>query len=48
MFDNLDDQIAMDEHKMTSTRSRWLQYAGVLAATLLVFGALYAGILLLE
>lgn len=48
MFESLDDQIALDARKAVSVRSRWMQYAGVVAATLVVFGALYAGILLLE
>lgn len=48
MFESLDDQIALDTRKMTTARSRWLQYAGVFAATILVFGALYACILVLE
>ena len=48
MFESLDDQIALDARKMTTARNRCLQYAGVFAATIMVFGALYAGILLLE
>jgi hypothetical protein len=48
MFESLDDQMALDERKTTTASSRWVQYAGVFAATILVFGALYAGILLLE
>lgn len=48
MFESLEDRIALDEQKRTTPQKRWLQYAGVFAATIMVFGALYAGILLLE
>ena len=48
MFESLDDQIALDERKETSTKKRWIEYAIVFTATILVFGALYVGILILE
>jgi hypothetical protein len=48
MFESLDDQIALDERKEMSAKKRWLEYAVVFSATVLVFGALYVGILILE
>ena len=48
MFDSLDDQIALDDRKTISARSRWMRHGAIVAVTLAVFVALYAGILYLE
>jgi hypothetical protein len=41
MFDSLDEQIRIDEHKAVSNKERMIRYALILLLTLAVFGALY-------
>jgi hypothetical protein len=48
MFTNLDDQIKRDDNAVSTPQGRWLRSAGVLLISLLLFGALYAGVRLLE
>jgi hypothetical protein len=48
MFSSLDEQMKSDESASSTSRERWIRYAGVVIATALVFGGLYAGIMLLE
>ncbi len=48
MFESLDEQMRLDEHKSTSSKERMMRYilAGVVAV--LVFGGLYLGVHLLQ
>jgi hypothetical protein len=48
MFDSLDDKIRESENTSEAPARRWLRYTGVLIASMLAFGALYVGILILE
>jgi hypothetical protein len=48
MFSSLDEQIKHDDAIMTTSRERWIRWASVAVMSLLVFGGLYAGIMLLE
>jgi hypothetical protein len=48
MFSSLDEQMKRDEATTSSSRERWFRYATVVVASILVFGGLYAGIMLLE
>jgi hypothetical protein len=47
MFNSLNDEIRKSEGVEPPT-SRLLRYAGIVAASILAFSALYAGILFLE
>jgi len=47
MFDSW-SEISRKQHEPESFLGRWLRYLAVLVATLVAFGALYAGITLLE
>jgi hypothetical protein len=44
MFESLDEQIKLDEHKSTSNTERVLRWILVIAIALIVFGAIYWGI----
>ena len=44
MFDSLDDQIAADLKKETTSRERWLRYVAVAIASVLIFGGLVYGV----
>jgi hypothetical protein len=46
MFDSLDEEMKRNERVSSSPRERWIKYLTVLIASLLVFGGLYAGIIL--
>jgi hypothetical protein len=48
MFESLDDEMRRDEKKASTPRERLLLYAGVVAATTLVFAGLYLSIHLLQ
>ncbi len=48
MFDSLDDEIKRDEKATSTPGQRWLRYATVLLASIILFGGLYAGIRLLD
>lgn len=48
MFDSLDDQIRIDEHKMTSNRERAVKWVMVLLISVVVFGGLYLGVHLMQ
>ena len=48
MFESLDDKIRESEHTSEAPVRRWLRYAGVFLVSMMVFSALYAGILFLE
>ena len=44
MFNSLDDEIKRDDQKTSTPRERYLRYAAVLLASIILFGSLYAGI----
>lgn len=46
MFSSLDEQMKLDDATTSSSRERWFKYASVAIVSLLIFGGLYAGILL--
>lgn len=48
MFDSLDEEIKRDAKQQSTLAERMLQYIAVLFVSVAAFGALYAGILLLE
>ena len=48
MFDSLNDEMRRHEDTTEAPLGRWLRYAGIFMVSTLAFGALYAGILLLE
>ena len=48
MFNSLDEQMKRDEAKTSNPRERWFRYASIAIVSILVFGGLYAGIMLLE
>ena len=48
MFDSLDDQIRLDEHKAVSNKERMMRYALILLITVVVFGGLYLGFTMLQ
>lgn len=48
MFDSLDDQIRIDEHKMSSNKERAVKWVLVLLISVIVFGGLYFGMHLMQ
>lgn len=48
MFDSLDEQIKLDEHKAVSGTERMVRWLLVALVTLIIFGGLYFGIHLLQ
>lgn len=48
MFDSLDDQMKRDLQRETSKSERMVRYAVVALASVLLFGSLYLGTLLLD
>jgi hypothetical protein len=48
MFGSLDEQMKRDESASSTAKERWIRYTIVLIISVLVFGRLYAGIMLLE
>jgi Ni,Fe-hydrogenase I cytochrome b subunit len=44
MFESLDEQIKLDEHKTTSNTERVFRWILVIAIALIVFGGLYWGV----
>jgi hypothetical protein len=48
MFDSLEDQIQADLKKQSSSTERWIRYAAVAVASVLIFGGLVFGIRFLE
>jgi hypothetical protein len=48
MFESLDEQIKLDEHKSTSNTERVLRWALGIAIALIVFGALYWGVQMMQ
>ena len=48
MFDSLDEQIKLDEHKSSSNRERMFRWLLVALVSILIFGGLYFGVHLLQ
>ncbi len=48
MFDSLDEQIRLDEHKSSSNTERWLRWLLVIVISVVVFGGLYWGVHLMQ
>ncbi len=48
MFDSLDEQIKLDEHKSSSNKERMLRWLLVALVSILIFGGLYFGVHLLQ
>ena len=48
MFNSLEDELKRDEQATSTRTQRWLRYATVLLASIILFGGLYAGIRFLE
>ncbi len=48
MFESLDEQIRIDEHKMTSNRQRMMVYLLTLLVAIVIFGGIYLGVHLLQ
>ena len=48
MFESLDEQIRLDEHKATSNIERILRWALIVLLSVIVFGGLYFGVHLMQ
>lgn len=48
MFESLDEQMKLDEHKSTSNKERMLRWILVVLVSVLVFGGLYWGVHLMQ
>jgi hypothetical protein len=48
MFETLEDQIRIDEEKTTTKRERMIRWAVIALVSVVLFGALYFGIHLIE
>ena len=48
MFESLDEQIKLDEHKSSSNTERVIRWTLGVAIALIVFGALYWGVHIME
>jgi hypothetical protein len=48
MFESLDEQIRLDEHKSSSNAERAFRWALGIAIALIVFGALYWGVHIMQ
>jgi len=48
MFESLDDQIKIDEHKATTNRERTIRWALILLLSVFLFSALYFGLYLMQ
>ncbi len=44
MFESLDEQMKLDEHKATSNKERLIRWILVVVVSVLVFGGLYLGV----
>jgi hypothetical protein len=47
MFNSLDEQMERDDATSSTSRERWISYGTIAIVSILVFGGLYASILLL-
>jgi len=48
MFESLDEQIKLDEHKATSNSERLVRWALIVLLSVVVFGGLYLGVHLMQ
>jgi hypothetical protein len=48
MFDSLDDQMKRDDDRESTKTERMIRYAAVAVTSVLLFGSLYLGTLLLD
>jgi hypothetical protein len=48
MFDSLDEQLKLDAHKSTSSTERILRWVLMIVIALIVFGALYWGVHMMQ
>jgi hypothetical protein len=48
MFESLDEQIKLDEHRTTSNTERVLRWLLVIVIALIVFGGLYLGVHMMQ
>jgi len=48
MFESLDEQIKLDDHKATSNTERLLRWALIVLLSVIVFGGLYFGVHLMQ
>jgi hypothetical protein len=48
MFESLDEQMKIDEHKAVSNRERMVRWALIILVSLIVFGGLYLGVHLMQ
>ena len=48
MFESLDEQIRLDEHKSSSNTERMLRWVLGIAIALIVFGGLYWGVHMMQ
>ena len=44
MFESLDEQIKIDEHKASSSTERMIRWALIVLVSVIVFGGLYFGV----
>jgi hypothetical protein len=44
MFESLDEQMKVDEHKAVSSTERMVRWALIVLVSLIVFGGLYLGV----
>jgi hypothetical protein len=48
MFESLDEQMKVDEHKAVSNSERMIRWALIVAVSLIVFGGLYLGVHMMQ
>jgi hypothetical protein len=48
MFESLDEQIKLDEHKAVSNTERIVRWALIVLLSVIVFGGLYLGVHLMQ
>jgi hypothetical protein len=48
MFESLDEQIKLDEHKASSNTERLIRWALIVLISVIVFGGIYLGVHLMQ
>jgi len=48
MFESLDEQMKVDEHKAVSNSEHMIRWALIVAVSLIVFGGLYLGVHMMQ
>lgn len=48
MFESLDEQIRVDEHRAVSSRERLMRWALIVLISVIVFGGLYLGVHMMQ